>query len=297
MEYNILPDDFSNNLEDLESWYNDFMGMTYYQRKMSNDMSIQRYGEDNISRYNKMKSDLLHNDTDYVDSPDLLDADNQSSNITYTSESVNDELESIKLRIKDAESQGLILMYDFIDYGGLKDETGSDISNTSIEIIINQYQRKWEAFNSLPQNKRVLSNQMAESIFGMDNYNLYNSIIAHYNSKIIVGNDTPIHHPSYSNAYSYLNGKEITDDINNVQTYYSSGEMDTKSSDPLVNENGEIANKYLWVSKLEKLSSLLENCTNKDRRNALKEQIHRLWWNPEIPFSTESAKNTYLRKE
>lgn len=53
--YMVLPDCI-DNLESLEQWKNQFDQLTYDQRKISNDLSIQKYGLDNRKRYNAMKA-------------------------------------------------------------------------------------------------------------------------------------------------------------------------------------------------------------------------------------------------
>ena len=53
--YMVLPDCI-DNLESLEQWKNKFDQLTYDQRKISNDLSIQKYGLDNRKRYNAMKA-------------------------------------------------------------------------------------------------------------------------------------------------------------------------------------------------------------------------------------------------
>lgn len=57
--YMVLPPDISN-LEDLELWKSKFDSMTYYQRKMSNDISIDVFGRNNIDRYNELKIKFLN---------------------------------------------------------------------------------------------------------------------------------------------------------------------------------------------------------------------------------------------
>lgn len=269
MEYNVLPDNVYD-LEGLELWHNQFMNMTYYQRKMSNDMSIQQYGEDNITRYNKRKSKLLDFETTNNEETSYLSEDTDS----FQYEHDPDHAQERYVKVKTAETDGLILMYDLRDFEG-------EFRILPFSELLHAYQKKWEAFNALPSNKRSLSNQTAESIFGVDNYNLYNVISNRYMMMI-----------------ENLEKHQDLTPYSEINTYYTLSEMKGAQTDKtLINiESGEIKDKYAWASKLDKLSSLLENCADNGRRNVIKEQIKSLWWNPEIPFSIESASKTYLRK-
>ena len=49
--YMVLPPDI-DNLEELEYWKSKFDSMTYYQRKVSNDISIENFESDNITDHN-----------------------------------------------------------------------------------------------------------------------------------------------------------------------------------------------------------------------------------------------------
>ena len=271
MEYNVLPDNVYD-LEGLELWHNQFMNMTYYQRKMSNDMSIQQYGEDNITRYNKRKSKLLDFETSNNEEIPYLSEDTDLFQYEHDLDHAQDRY----VKVKTAEADGLILMYDLRDFE-------EEFRILPFPELLHVYQKKWEAFNALPSNKRSLSNQTAESIFGVDNYNLYNVISNRYMMMIENLGKREIH----LNPYSKMG------------TYYTPSEMKGIPTDKtLINtESGEIKDKYTWASKLDKLSSLLENCADNGRRSIIKEQIKSLWWNPEIPFSIESASKTYLRKK
>lgn len=264
--YMVLPPDIES-LEELEYWYNKFMQMTYYQRKTSNDISISQFGEDNITRYNKMKSDFYNK---YAE-----DYDNQykyiSNLLSYVESTIDSEVwadnyEERMRRVNDAQSQGLIIMvpdsYENID----------DLKS------------KWDRFNSLSQEQRSLSDQTAMSIFGIDNYNLYNKFLNQHLENI-----------QKCNAPTSQMNPDL---CAQVDTYYTSEEMgNSKSSSTIVSESGKILDKYRWVNELQNLTVQLKYIEDSNKIKSIKEQIYNLWWNPEIPFSLESANKTHIRKK
>lgn len=281
--YMVLPPDIES-LEELEYWHNKFMQLTYYQRKTSNDISIAQFGESNITRYNKMKSEFLNKyDEDYNNQYRYI-----SDLLSYVSETadsgisvIDDNQDDKVARIKAAEDQGLVIMYPI--------NLNQDSIYNSDEEYINAYKAKWDKFNSLSQEQRTLSDQTALAILGMDNYNLYNKTMndmLEYRAKMQDPNHTS--HPELYHKDAHEN------DIN---TYYTPEEMgNSKSSSTLVSESGKILDKYKWVATLESLTTQLKYTNDKAKIRSIKEQMHNLWWNPEIPFSVEAASRTGLRK-
>ena len=60
MEYHVLPEkDAFGSVEELDRWYNRFKSLTYYQRKISNDKSIEQYGANNDVRYQSIRAEFL----------------------------------------------------------------------------------------------------------------------------------------------------------------------------------------------------------------------------------------------
>ena len=60
-EYNVLPDDVAT-LDELEAWKDRYNFMTYDQKRHSNELSIQLYGQDNITRYGIIRHKFLSED-------------------------------------------------------------------------------------------------------------------------------------------------------------------------------------------------------------------------------------------
>ena len=98
-----------------------------------------------------------------------------------------------------------------------------------------------------------------------------------YESNIILPYYTPKEMMSNNHRYSTntILSKEYIDGFRN---YYLT--------------TGRIDNVYEWCDTIEKLEIELESSHDKD---SVKQTILELGWNPEIPFSRESASRTYLR--
>lgn len=60
-EYNVLPDDITT-LDELEAWKDKYNFMTYDQKRHSNELSIQLYGQDNLTRYGIIRHRFLSED-------------------------------------------------------------------------------------------------------------------------------------------------------------------------------------------------------------------------------------------
>ena len=274
--YMVLPPEI-DTLEELEYWHNKFMQLTYDQRRTSNDISIAQFGSDNITRYNKMRADFFNNN-DF----------NQAYNnlLSYFKESVTQDLftnnfEEKMDRVKAAEEQGLVIMIP------------NDIADPN---RIDQIRAKWDKFNSLSTEQRNLSDQTALSIFGVDNYNLYNRFLNEF-----LEDSWKIKDHQTLNPSTYYKDIRTKDgdwyEGKNLNVYYTPEEMgNSKSSSALVSESGKILDTYKWVNELTNLTIQLKYTNDKNKINSIKEQIHNLWWNPEIPFSLEAASKTHFRK-
>lgn len=274
--YMVLPPEI-DTLEELEYWHNKFMQLTYDQRRTSNDISIAQFGSDNITRYNKMRADFFNNN-DF----------NQAYNnlLSYFKESVTQDLftnnfEEKMDRVKAAEEQGLVIMIP------------NDIADPN---RIDQIRIKWDKFNSLSTEQRNLSDQTALNIFGVDNYNLYNRFLNEFLEDSWKMKDHQTLNPS-----TYYEDIRTKDgdwyEGKNLNVYYTPEEMgNSKSSSTLVSESGKILDTYKWVNELTNLTIQLKYTNDKNKINSIKEQIHNLWWNPEIPFSLEAASKTHFRK-
>ena len=166
--YMVLPPDI-DNLEDLEYWKSRFDSMTYYQRKVSNDISIDNFGSDNITRYNKLKTTLLDKidpnknlgditpEDVRISLEDILKDLNESSSDIETL--VVNDIEDKIIKVKKAESEGLVIMID----------TESGFFEDYSEEAIAKLKEKWNKFQSLSYDKRQLSNDTAKDILGFDN--------------------------------------------------------------------------------------------------------------------------------
>ena len=281
--YMVLPPDI-DNLEDLEYWKSRFDSMTYYQRKISNDISIDNFGSDNITRYNKLKTALLDKIDPNKNLGDITPEDvrislknilkdlNESSSDIETL--VVNDIEDKIIKVKKAESEGLVIMID----------TESGFFEDYSEEAIAKLKEKWNKFQSLSYDKRQLSNDTAKDILGFDNYALYD-IILNKHIKRIENDIEPT--PSDDNP------EEDLDILDKARQYYTPYELasDFKSTDPIKEAGGP----YKWSKMLETLYVELNSTSNREKRSAIKESIYNLGWNPEIPFSLEAANKTYIR--
>lgn len=161
--YEVLSDDI-NDIEDLIRWKHRFDSMTHYQKIISDDMSIAQYGENNIDRYNKKYAELIDN----VD-PNKSISESGEAIDTQDYNDWNYRIERARL----AEKDGLIIMVN----------TSDDDQSYNNEDKIYVLKKKFEAFQNLPENKRILSNQTCQDIFGCDNYVLYERILNKYLSR------------------------------------------------------------------------------------------------------------------
>lgn len=173
----ILPMDI-DSVEDLDQWMTQFKFLTHRERKISNDASIAQYGENNYTRYNKMRGELLKNNTDPIEdenTEDTISSETISESTTYSDNVVDpmintsdEQWENMIIKARNAESIGMVIMVD-TDYPIKK------ISSYSFDEL-DMLDKKWSKLQYLSSNRRVDSNQSANSIFGIDNNNLYSSI-------------------------------------------------------------------------------------------------------------------------
>lgn len=274
--YMVLPPKV-DSLEELEYWHNKFMQLTYDQRRTSNDISIAQFGYDNITRYNKMRADFFNN----IDNNDqiynkLLSYFRESSTLGILfGQNFTEKMD----RVKAAEDQGLVIVV----------HTDRDEYNYKDPMSV--IRTKWEKFNSLSTEQRNLSDQTALNIFGIDNYNLYNKYLNDYLEDLWKKDDYEHANPGQYHSAPHIGER------NDINVYYTPEEMgNSKSSSTLVSESGKILDTYKWINELTNLNIQLKYTNDKNKIESIKEQIHNLWWNPEIPFSLEAASKTHFRK-
>lgn len=211
-----------SSLEELENEKSKFDFMSYRRRKLSNDLSIELYGKNNIDRYNIMKSRFINNENPsqqlYYTEPS-----GDYSNTTVSSESTintydnsffdmtEEEWQDKVLKVQQAENTEFIIL---VPIGwGKPSEFGAD----ALEQLNDKY-RKWNEFGEYYRKK---SNRLALDIFGIDNYNLYalikNYIMAKYNNhNLDIRNDIGEYRSSLNLESSDIENSIKYIDINNV---------------------------------------------------------------------------------
>lgn len=291
--YMILPEDI-DNLEELEQWKNKFEALTYYQKKISNDESTSKYGKDNIERYNELKAKLtsttpndissVNKDEPTMGSSTVLAHSKHESSTVVSSDATNtdDDLhfsnwDDIIARVRSAESTGLIIMINTDN----PDRQPKYYAYDDIECL----KDKWERYNSLPTEMRVLSSQTAENIIGINNENLYSKILNRYDSNVI--ESAIIENTEDNLILPYFTVEELK----NMKISYSESTIDNPNIKIIRDnylETGKLENQYLYYSTLLELSDLLEITRDDDSKQKIKQSMLEIGWNPEIPISKSS---------
>ena len=215
----------------------------------------------------------IYKETDYMYFMTIDKSLNESSSNIEIQNVNNDSIEDKIIKIKKAESDGLVIMID-TEYG---------FSDDYPEDSIAKLKEKWKQFQALSYDKRQLSNDTAKNILGVDNYTLYDKILNKHLENLEKEDDSPT-----EDSYPAQDIENVT-----ITPYFTPHELgaEFKSTDP-IKESGGI---YQWSKILETLYVELNNTSNKEKRKAIKESIENLGWNPEIPFSLEAASKTWIR--
>lgn len=170
----INPNAF-NTIEELDLWFKEWKSCTYKQRKISHDESIKLYGKNIYQMYDDVRSKLLANNTDDVDDDpnddiDTTYADNIMVEAGLSDILADDELRWYDLIIKarNAEALGEIIMVDTTHPIVTIDSYNTD--------TVDYLEKKWRQLQGMSSDLRIRSDQTAQSIFGINNINLYNVI-------------------------------------------------------------------------------------------------------------------------
>ena len=266
--YKVLPKS-TDNLESLEKWKNEYNGIPYENKLRSDDMSTEKYGADNMTRYNRIKA-ILSDDIDPNDPNNNVDSTNEASIMSADEEEFYNGWEAKLERARQAEANGLIIMVD----------TNKELHGEDTEDSINLLKEKWDKFQLLPEELRTLSNNTASSIFGMDNYKLYEKILNNHIKDLDKQN---------KGLDTYTAPNAVIQYDNSVSPYDTSDNSDYISSDiDVTNES------YTWIKSLEELYLDLSHAKSINEVNEIKHKISNLGWNPEIPFSESAAKRTWV---
>lgn len=280
--YNVLPSNISS-LEDLKIWKDKFDGMEYDNRVISNDLSTELYGEDNRTRYDKLYSSIVNNINPEKD----IGITNESAvvsigSLNELSSEINWDFtnhwdEKMK-KVKEAEDQGLIIMVfpNFNDFVYFSEDN------------INKLKEKYNRLQGLEIEKRVLSNQTAHDIFGIDNDSLYAKFLTIYADKFT----------------EYIKNDDLEEKTDpfvpmipiamNPGPYFTHDDVGSN----YVSSKSNVVSKYTNETSqlLKELTLKCVTSSNKNRRNSLKNEIAALGWNPEIPYTEEMGKLVNLRK-
>lgn len=265
--YFVLPDG-DLTLDQLKQWEHNYLMLTPDDRIISNDISNEKYGADNLTRYKEKYSKLLQSsDPEKVN----VNVSEASTMIPRVSEilAFDDKLDQV--RRVECDSSILIMVLTDRDYG-FDDYSDEDI---------NDLKEKWNRYNALPQEYRVLSSQTASNIFGLDNDGLFNKAINMYLARQQEIEAAEEEYPMDECVVPY---------------FIPSSRVLKSNPNGIFNESGCI-DPYKYVKTLQELQHALRCAKNDAVRSAIREQIIDYGWNPEIPCTESALRKTYMRFE
>lgn len=170
----INPNAFET-VEELDKWFIEWKFLTYKQRKLSHDESIKLYGKNVYQMYDDLRAKLLSNNTDDIDNDPNDDTDTTYADNIMTEAGLSDILTDDELRWQDlvikarnAEALGEVIMIDTTYPIVTVDSYNAD--------TVDYLETKWRQLQGMSSDLRIRSDQTAQSIFGINNINLYNII-------------------------------------------------------------------------------------------------------------------------
>lgn len=265
--YFVLPDG-DLTLDQLKQWEHNYLMLSADDRIISNDISNEKYGADNLTRYKEKYSKLLQNSN-----PEKVDVsvDEASFIIPRVAEILDFDDKLDQVRRVECDSSILIMVLTDRGYGF------DDYSDKDIDDL----KEKWNRYNALPQEYRVLSSQTASNIFGLDNDGLFNKAIN-----------------TYLVRQQEIEAAEAEYPVDECVVPYFIPSNGVLKSNPngIFDESGCI-NAYKYVKTLQELQHTLKCSKTEADREAIKEQIIDYGWNPEIPCTESALRKTYMRFE
>ena len=265
--YFVLPDG-DLTLNQLKQWEYNYMMLSADERVISDDISNEKYGADNLTRYKEKYSKLLQNSN-----PEKVDmsVDEASFMIPKVAEILDFDDKLDQVRRVECDSSILIMVLTDRGYGF------DDYSDKDIDDL----KEKWNRYNALPQEYRVLSSQTASNIFGLDNDGLFNKAINTYLARQQEMESAEAEYPVDECVVPY---------------FIPSNGVLKSNPNGIFDESGCI-NAYKYVKTLQELQHTLKCSKTEADREAIKEQIIDYGWNPEIPCTESALRKTYMRFE
>lgn len=265
--YFVLPDG-DLTLDQLKQWEHNYLMLSAEDRVISNDISNEKYGADNLTRYKEKYSKLLQNSN-----PEKVDVsvDEASFMIPKVAEILDFDDKLDQVRRVECDSSILIMVLTDRGYGF------DDYSDKDIDDL----KEKWNRYNALPQEYRVLSSQTASNIFGLDNDGLFNKAINTYLARQQEMESAEAEYPVDECVVPY---------------FIPSNGVLKSNPNGIFDESGCI-NAYKYVKTLQELQHTLKCSKTEADREAIKEQIIDYGWNPEIPCTESALRKTYMRFE
>lgn len=265
--YFVLPDG-DLTLDQLKQWEHNYLMLSADDRIISNDISNEKYGADNLTRYKEKYSKLLQNSN-----PEKVDmsVDEASFMIPKVAEILDFDDKLDQVRRVECDSSILIMVLTDRGYGF------DDYSDKDIDDL----KEKWNRYNALPQEYRVLSSQTASNIFGLDNDGLFNKAINTYLAR--------------QQEIEAAESEYPVDEC--VVPYFIPSNGVLKSNPNGIFDESGCINAYKYVKTLQELQHTLKCSKTEADREAIREQIIDYGWNPEIPCTESALRKTYMRFE
>lgn len=235
---------------------------TRFEQVQSFDEQIQNICEgvrsfilgDPVTRLEEQVSNLANLNT-------LHEASTSSSHDTIFSDDATTYVAKIKQAEEAEKNYGLVLIYP-----------DNIVSNKGKEDI-DRLKSKYNQYLALNQDKRTISNRTAYNIFGYNNDTMYSRLLSKYMNS--------------QNGYTSDNSNMV---IAPIDQYYSpTDKIDYSSSDVNVSHE-EVVDETSWKRVISELCVRMKNTSDSRQKNAIKNEISMLGWNPEIPFNEEALK-------
>lgn len=264
--YHVLPDG-DLTLDQLKQWEFEFRMLQPGGKAASDDISMRKYGQDNMTRYREKYSALLQNSD-----PEKVEVHNEASTMLPRISDILDYDDKLD-QVRRIECDSSILIMVLTDRPYWFDEYTSE--------DINDLKEKWNRYNALDQEYRELSSQTASNIFGLDNNGLFDKAINTYLAKVQERDMEYSDHPVDECVVPY---------------FIPSFKVMNSNPNGIFKENGCI-DPYKYVKTLQELQHDLKCSKTEADRAMIKEQIIDYGWNPEIPCTESALTKTYMRFE
>lgn len=273
-----------DNLNQLELDYNNWNMLTDDQKRISNDICMQRYGMNNIQLYEEQKARLTA----------LTEAVRMIAN-NDTMKSLEDKMEQTRIAM---DNDPMVVIIPVVD-----------VEPFSVDLMYHNYMQ-------LPQNYKNISNGISLSIWGCtvdEAYKKVKDLTTSNDSKENLNTVPKEEHDNFvENAFekinNILNGKkddielkveryDFTNDIPQVVPFFTYTEYCRFNFDKItVSDYINIDNPQKYYNLIESLQIQLESTKDKKKKKELESNILKLGWFPYKRINAKSMKDARERQ-